>query len=457
MMLIQKAMELLFDEDDGFDDEVNEACATAAALLAAEEDEEDDRPSWGGSPIGRAPNKSRDFAGAYAKLILHYFSGTDSLYDETDFERRFRMPRTVFNRINDALTGIDPFVQKFNAAMKPGIHPLVRIVACCKLIADGQASDATDDYLQLSETVAADTLRDFTRIVVQEFGGQYLNRPPNDMEKARILRGNERRGFPGSFASWDCKHFVWKNCPIRLAGQHKGHHAGGKKTLILEAIADFDTYLWYTFFGEPGSLNDLNILDKSTIVEAIMTRSFDIKIPPYTINGTERNWLYFLADGIYPSWAMFVKTFHNPVNRKENEFSKMQEYARKDVERAFGIIVQQFGILDRKIRKWYLPDIVALLEFCIIIHNMIVEERRPAEFFPNFPATQADEVAETHFSLFGEAEQPFIQGVTTQAGHTFGAMQQSLMDPVAHDLLRDDLVEHIWNRQGEGQGNMPID
>jgi len=44
-----------------------------------------------------------------------------------------------------------------------------------------------------------------------------------------------------------------------LAGQHKGHADGGKKTLIMEAITDPDTYLWYIHFGEPASLNTISI------------------------------------------------------------------------------------------------------------------------------------------------------------------------------------------------------
>jgi hypothetical protein len=35
-----------------------------------------------------------------------------------------------------------------------------------------------------------------------------------------------------------------------------------KKTRVLEAIADPDLYSWYYFFGEAGSLNDINILNK---------------------------------------------------------------------------------------------------------------------------------------------------------------------------------------------------
>ena len=59
---------------------------------------------------------------------------------------------------------------------------------------------------------------------------------------------------------WHCKHFDWKNCPVQLHGQYKGK--GDTNTIVLEAIANVDHYIWYGFFGLPCSLNDINILDK---------------------------------------------------------------------------------------------------------------------------------------------------------------------------------------------------
>ena len=73
---------------------------------------------------------------------------------------------------------------------------------------------------------------------MQEFGNQCLNRTPDDNERRRTLSANAKRGFPGCFASWDCKHFVWDNCPVALQGQHKGHADGRKHAKILEAAAD---------------------------------------------------------------------------------------------------------------------------------------------------------------------------------------------------------------------------
>ena len=62
-------------------------------------------------------------------------------------------------------------------------------------------------------------------------------------------------------------------CPMAEAGQHKGKE---KNALILEAIYDPDTYIWHCFFGELGSLNDLDILEKSTIVGSILNGTMDL-------------------------------------------------------------------------------------------------------------------------------------------------------------------------------------
>ena len=84
------------------------------------------------------------------------------------------------------------------------------------------------------------------------------------------------------------------------AGQHKGKEK--KNTLILEAICDPDTYIWYCFFGEPGCLNDLNIVEKSTIVGSILNGTMDLQLPQelhYCINGTVRDYIYFLVEILF--------------------------------------------------------------------------------------------------------------------------------------------------------------
>jgi hypothetical protein len=62
--------------------------------------------------------------------------------------------------------------------------------------------------------------------------------------------------------------------------------------------------------------------------------------------------IYYLADGIYPPWSVFVKTISNPQNKKEAEFARMQEACRKDIERVFGVLQARFAIVRGPVRFW---------------------------------------------------------------------------------------------------------
>ena len=341
-------------------------------------------------------------------------------------------------------------MQKKDCTGKKGIHPLVRLVSCFRILSYGDSSDRSDEYLQISGTVASDSFKEFCRLIVEKFGSEYLNRCPTDEEKEQVLSLMKRRGFPGCFASWDCKHFIWEKCPLRLAGQHKGGKVG--KALILEAISDPYLYIWYSFFGEPGSLNDLNVLDKSTIIGAILRQSFNGKVNPYVINGRARDWLYFLVDGIYPKLSIFCKTLSIPLTDAQRKYSKRHESVRKDVERAFGVLVQRFGILKRPIRNWYLDDIKNIVSSCIILHNMTIELNKAFFIFndeqhENNATSVADDEEVPNVSLFSIAEDNdgdgfFQQGLAARVAH----MAARIEDTELHQCLQEDLVSHIWNR-----------
>ena len=111
-------------------------------------------------------------------------------------------------------------------------------------------------------------------------------------------------------------------------------------TIILEVVASQDLWIWHAFFGLPGSLNDINVLDRSPVFTLLANGH----APPvnYIINGHEYRMGYYLADGIYPNWSTFVKTILCPQGLKKKHFAKAQESARKDVEREFGVLQARF-------------------------------------------------------------------------------------------------------------------
>ncbi|GKF33578.1 ALP1-like protein, partial [Tanacetum coccineum] len=61
---------------------------------------------------------------------------------------------------------------------------------------------------------------------------------------------------------------------------------------------------------------------------------------------------YYLADGIYPQWSTFVKSFTVARDEKNAMFKRRQESARKDVERAFGVLQGRWRIIAQPACAW---------------------------------------------------------------------------------------------------------
>ena len=64
-----------------------------------------------------------------------------------------------------------------------------------------------------------------------------------------------------------------------------------------------------------------------------------------TANGRQYHMGYYLADGIYPRWPVFVKTISCPMGDKRLLFAAKQEAAQKDVERAYGMLQSRWAIV----------------------------------------------------------------------------------------------------------------
>ena len=106
---------------------------------------------------------------------------------------------------------------------------------------------------------------------------------------------NAARGFLGMFGLLDCMHYEWKNCPVAWQGDFGNRK--GKRSIILEVVADQSLHIWHIFFRLPGSNNDLNVLDRSPLIHNMLTgEATDFT---FEVNGKEYNRYYLLADDIY--------------------------------------------------------------------------------------------------------------------------------------------------------------
>ena len=127
-----------------------------------------------------------------------------------------------------------------------------------RMMAYSVSADYIDDSLAMAESTSIFYVKQFAKAVVQVFGAEYL-RAPNAQDTQRLLEMNKAHGFLGMLGSIDCMHWKWKNCPRAWHGQFKGR--GKDATIIIEAVADQETWFWHSYFGMPGSCNDINVLD----------------------------------------------------------------------------------------------------------------------------------------------------------------------------------------------------
>ncbi|XP_076911897.1 uncharacterized protein LOC143570016 [Bidens hawaiensis] len=70
----------------------------------------------------------------------------------------------------------------------------------------------------------------------------------------------------------------------------------------------------------------------------------------------------------------FYSAYACPVYDKRKYFTKKQESARKDIERAFGVLKKRCAMLANPIRFWTREKITEVVITCIILHNMILED-----------------------------------------------------------------------------------
>ena len=401
----------------------------ARVVMGGLDSDEELLPGIGrGSRVGKAPNTERDRHDMHQWMMRDYFSDMP-VYGARSFRRRYRMRRSLFLSILKAVCERDAyFVQKWDAAGLVGLSPHQKITAALRMLGYGVCADATDEYSCTSEATAMESMKRFCVAIRQEYEAHHLRQPTQgDFERQFAI--NRERGFPGMFASLDCMHYQWKNCPVAWQGDYGDR--SGKKSIILEAIADRDLHIWHVFFGLPGSNNDLNVLDRSPLIHNMLTSA--ARDHHFMINGKEYDRFYLLSDGIYPEWSCFVQSIHLPEDEKRSHFAKRQEAVRKDVERCFGVLQARFAIIKNMCRHWSMEVIADIMFACCILHNMILDDERDVEGLDD---------------LIPE----LMEGaVPLERGLTFDNLVSSTIaieNADTHFSLRGDLIEHLWEIKG---------
>lgn len=289
-----------------------------------------------------------------------------------------------------------------------------------------------------------DYVKHFCQDINSVFGKEYL-RKPNAIDIDHLLQVAEARGFPGMLGSLDCMHWKWKNCPTKDVGAYRGRNKGC--TIILEAVASYDTWIWHAFFGLPGTNNDINVLNKSHLFRDLENGT---SLPAnYFIKGRNYNVGYYLTDGIYPKWSTLVQTISHPTDQKEMYFVKQQEAYRKDVERAFGVLQARFAIVRGGARLWNKSTVQDVMNACIIMHNMIVEDERSG-YLNTYVFDESPHIPNIEYeSSPTMPEVTVMRNLSNESYVKWLRVHREIMNAGEHDELQARLVQHLWDIRGE--------
>jgi Plant transposon protein len=309
--------------------------------------------------------------------VMQDYLGADPLFARY-FERVFRVSRTITETLIQVCGSSHSFFTASRNAItgESNIYPEVKVLMALKLLSYGVSASAFMDYFQMSDQTGRQCLKIFCRVISNHPGlrAKYMKSMTKREAMALSNMHYHHFGVRGCIGCLDCMHVYWKNCPVAWHGQYEGKE--GKASIVLEAVADYTTWIWHNRFGFPGTLNDINIWDQSSLmrgfIDGTYTRTVDF---PFRIADKTFQRVWLMVDGIYPELSRFVKTMTVPISNAEKIFVKWQESCRKSVERSFGILQRKFMILSRPIELFYEEDIRNVVNTCIILHNMMVETR----------------------------------------------------------------------------------
>jgi hypothetical protein len=295
-----------------------------------------------------------------------------------EFDMMFRISRQCFQKLLEDVgnSGSKFYLAKRDAFDREIASLEARLLLPLKTLAYGVVPHCFCDYFQMSKNFARECCLQLDLTLKSLYSDEYLRLPTEEDLKNITNLHKAIHGVDGMFGSLDCMHTYWKNCPKAWQGSFSGKEK--QPTIVLEAISDHHTWFWHASYGYAGTLNGFNVLNLSPFLDALRSGKFaqiESLVVPHEIGLEEFMFLYILVDGIYPKYSRFVKGMKEPITRKETIMTSWQEGARKDIERAFGILQAKFQWIARPIHLHNLTDISNRVAACLILHNMLVSDR----------------------------------------------------------------------------------
>ncbi|KAK0604620.1 hypothetical protein LWI29_017567 [Acer saccharum] len=174
---------LLQEEEGEDDDDDDDDYANLLAIVALEEEQ---HANTGQSSHRRDHAVIQHYRVQSHERLYHDYFSESLIYPEHLFRRRFRMHHPFFLHILSAVEAYNSyFVQRQNVTRTVGLSSLQKMTATMRMLAYGVSAYSVDDYVQIGESTAIESIKMFTNDVVAIFGDEYL-RSLNNEDTTRL-------------------------------------------------------------------------------------------------------------------------------------------------------------------------------------------------------------------------------------------------------------------------------
>ncbi|GKD90627.1 ALP1-like protein [Tanacetum coccineum] len=101
---------------------------------------------------------------------------------------------------------------------------------------------------EISERTSRTALDHFCQDVMEIYGPGFLRKPTvTDIENV-YLHHEEKHGFPEMLGSLDCMDWEWFGCPYAFKAQYVRRDHSPNPFILLEAVTSQDLWIWHAFF-----------------------------------------------------------------------------------------------------------------------------------------------------------------------------------------------------------------
>jgi hypothetical protein len=190
--------------------------AAAAAAVGAALSKRKRAFSRGGSRPGKKSNRDIGRDDGAKRIDRDYFCrrsenlGLTPVFTEAEFERRYRIPRDVYERLREGLMEWNEnyFTERPDYCGKNSASTDQKLWSAMRQLAYGIPADAVTEYGRFSESTNMECLKTFCRAVVELFESHWL-RLPTVQDMSEIENHYRKLGFPGCLGCLDCASWQW--------------------------------------------------------------------------------------------------------------------------------------------------------------------------------------------------------------------------------------------------------